>query len=491
MGVKNYEFIEILKKDQLLSFDGNEDEDVLGISIDSRNVQKGFCYFAIKGSVADGHQYIPQAIEKGATSIVCQDLPNERTPNILYVQVKDCRKSASMLAHHFYGSPSTKLNVVGITGTNGKTSIATLLYQLFMEMGNKCGLISTVENRIGEVIIPSTHTTPDAISLAKLMFEMVNSGCKYIFMEVSSHALEQHRVGGIDFKVAIFSNLSHDHLDYHGSFLNYINAKKMLFDQLSSTAHSIINIDDKNGKTMIQNTKSNVITYALNTIADYHTRLVSDEINGLQLRLDNEEVFFSMSGAFNAYNLTAVYAAAVVLGMPKDDVLRIMSSLKGAEGRMEKVIQQKGERVGIIDYAHTPDALENVLTTIKASLKSNQQVVTVIGCGGDRDKTKRPVMGKIAANLSHKVIFTSDNPRSENAEEILNQILEGVSADHTSKCLRIADRYMAIKTAVMISSPGDVILVAGKGHEKTQEINGVKMPFEDKKVLSEVFSGHT
>jgi UDP-N-acetylmuramoyl-L-alanyl-D-glutamate--2,6-diaminopimelate ligase len=491
MGVKNYEFIEILKKDQLLSFDGNEDEDVLGISIDSRNVQKGFCYFAIKGSVADGHQYIPQAIEKGATSIVCQDLPNERTPNILYVQVKDCRKSASMLAHHFYGSPSTKLNVVGITGTNGKTSIATLLYQLFMEMGNKCGLISTVENRIGEVIIPSTHTTPDAISLAKLMFEMVNSGCKYIFMEVSSHALEQHRVGGIDFKVAIFSNLSHDHLDYHGSFLNYINAKKMLFDQLSSTAYSIINIDDKNGKTMIQNTTSNVITYALNTIADYHTRLISDEINGLQLRLDNEEVFFSMSGAFNAYNLTAVYAAARVLGMPKDDVLRIMSSLKGAEGRMEKVIQEQGERVGIVDYAHTPDALENVLTTIKASLKSNQQIVTVVGCGGDRDKTKRPIMGKIAANLSHKVIFTSDNPRSENTEEILNQILEGVNVDHVSKCLRIADRYMAIKTAVMISSPGDVILVAGKGHEKTQEINGVKMPFEDKKVLSEVFSGHT
>ncbi len=490
MGKLNIsQFIERLKRDQLLSSVGNDEMEINGLTIDSRTVQNGFCYIAIKGSAADGHQYIQAAIDKGATCIVCEDLPHNYDAHVCYVQVKDARKSTAMMAHHFYQSPSTKLNVVGVTGTNGKTSIATLLYQLFMQVGKKCGLISTVENRIGDTIIPSTHTTPDAISLARLMSQMYEEGCEYIFMEVSSHALEQCRVGEVDFKVAIFSNLSHDHLDYHGTFLNYINAKKLLFDHLSSSAYAIINTDDKNGRVMVQNTKAKVITYALHNMADYHTKLISDEITGLHLRIADEEVHFSMSGIFNAYNLTAVFIAASVLGIDKNEVLPLLSTLQGAEGRMEKVIDKVNGKVGIVDYAHTPDALENVLTTIKKSLNPNQQVITVVGCGGDRDRTKRPVMGKIAASLSHRVIFTSDNPRSENPEEILNEILEGVNENDIAKCLRITDRSMAIKTAAMLAAPGDVILVAGKGHEKYQEINGVKTPFEDKKVLSEVFSG--
>jgi UDP-N-acetylmuramoyl-L-alanyl-D-glutamate--2,6-diaminopimelate ligase len=487
--LKANEFVDILKNDILLSVTGNEEVNVYSLHIDSRRVQNASCYIAIKGTQADGHDYIESAISKGAQCIVCEVFPNTIHPNVTYILVTNSRQATAKMAHHLYQYPSTKLNVVGVTGTNGKTSIATLLYQLFMKLGNKCGLISTVENRIGDEIIPSTHTTPDAIAVAQLMASMYEADCEYIFMEVSSHALEQDRVLGVKYKVAIFSNLSHDHLDYHGTFLNYINAKKLLFDGLDKSATAIVNVDDKNGKVMVQNTKAKILTYALHTMSDYHTKLISDDISGLHLKMDEEEVFFSMSGAFNAYNLTAVYIAARELGMDKIDVLRELSILSGAEGRMEKVIDTVSGKLGIVDYAHTPDALENVLKTINASAKSLQKVITVIGCGGDRDKTKRPIMASIAASLSDKVVLTSDNPRSENPETILDEMYAGVSPELKSKCVRITDRESAIKTAVLLASPGDIILVAGKGHEKYQDINGVKTPFEDKKVLLEVFQG--
>jgi UDP-N-acetylmuramoyl-L-alanyl-D-glutamate--2,6-diaminopimelate ligase len=489
--LKANEFVSILKGDILLSITGNEEIDVYSLQIDSRKATEACCYIAIKGNLADGHDYIESAISKGAICIVCEVLPPTLHKQVTYIHVNDSRKATAKMAHHMFGYPSTKLDVVGVTGTNGKTSIATLLYQLFKKLGHKCGLISTVENRIGDEIIPSTHTTPDAISIAQLMASMYDEGCEYIFMEVSSHALEQSRVLGVKYKVAIFSNLSHDHLDYHGTFLNYINAKKMLFDLLDETATAVVNVDDKNGKVMVQNTKAKVLTYAMHSMADYHTKLLSDELTGLQLKIDEEEVFFNMNGIFNAYNLTAVYIAARQLGIEKLDVLQNLSSLKGAEGRMEKVLDQVTGKVGIVDYAHTPDALENVLKTIKNSTKVNQKIITVVGCGGDRDKSKRPVMANIAAKLSDRVVMTSDNPRSEDPEMILDEMYNGINPELKSKCLRITDRENAIKTAVMLAHTGDVILVAGKGHEKYQEINGVKIPFEDKKVLLDVFLGKT
>jgi UDP-N-acetylmuramoyl-L-alanyl-D-glutamate--2,6-diaminopimelate ligase len=490
--LKANDFVDILKgENNLLSVEGNNYNNVYSLHIDSRKVVEGGCYFAVKGTLADGHEYISSAIDKGASCIICEMIPTNIIQGLVYIQVKDCRKAIATCAHHFYDYPSTKLNVVGVTGTNGKTSIATLLFQLYTHLGYTCGLISTVENRIGSTILPSTHTTPDAIAVAQLMANMYAEGCEYIFMEVSSHALEQSRVYCVQYKVAIFSNLSHDHLDYHGTMLHYINAKKLLFDQLNSSAVAIINADDRNGKVMVQNTKAKVITYALHSMADYHTKLITDDINGLHMRLDDEEVIFSMSGAFNAYNLTAVYIAARELGVDKMNILQVLSVLNGAEGRMEKVIDAQTKKIGIVDYAHTPDALENVLKTIKASLKAQQHVITVIGCGGDRDKTKRPVMARIAAEFSDKVVLTSDNPRSENPETILDEMIVGIPPDLLPRCLRMSDRQTAIKTAVLLASPGDVILVAGKGHEKYQEINGVKTPFEDKKVLLDVFQGKT
>ncbi len=481
---------EILKGDQLVSLHGATDIEISALVIDSRKVETNNCYIAVKGLKSDGHEFISSAIEKGANCIVCEILPETLQFSILYVQVKDSRSAIAFLAHHFYNNPSTKLKVVGVTGTNGKTTVATLLYQLFTKLGYKCGLLSTVENIIAGQVLASTHTTPDAISIAKLMTYMYDEGCEYIFMEVSSHALDQKRTLGIDFKVALFTNITHDHLDYHETFLNYINAKKLFFDGLSSTAFAIINFDDKNGKIMVQNSKAKVLSYSLHSMTDYRTKLLSDDISGLHLKINNEEVMFSMTGAFNAYNLTAVYAAAQVLGEESTKVLSILSELSGAEGRMEKVQDHKSGKVGIVDYAHTPDALENVLKTIKSSLKPSQKVITVVGCGGDRDATKRPVMASIAATLSDKVILTSDNPRSEDPEKILADMQNGLKENQKEICLKISDRLMAIKTAVMIAAPGDVILVAGKGHEKYQEIKGEKFPFEDKKILSEAFSGN-
>ncbi len=481
--------IEILKGDQLVSTHGTTEIEISALMIDSRSVEANNCYIAIKGLKSDGHDFIQSAIEKGATCIVCEDLPQIMHSHVLYAKVKDGRTSIAKLAHHFYDNPSAKLNVVGVTGTNGKTTVATLLYQLFTKLGFKCGLLSTVENIIAGRVLTSTHTTPDAINIAKLMAHMYDEGCEYIFMEVSSHALDQKRTLGIDFKIAIFSNITHDHLDYHQTFLNYINAKKVFFDNLSEESFAIVNCDDKNGKVMVQNTKAKVLTYGLHTMSDYHTKLLSDDIGGLHLKLNNQEVMFSMAGAFNAYNLTAVFAVTQVMKVDATLALSIMSGLSGAEGRMEKIIDMRHGKVGIVDYAHTPDALENVLTTIKTSLKPNQKIITVVGCGGDRDAAKRPIMGGIAAKLSDKVILTSDNPRSEDPEAILADMHSGLTEKQKEKCLKISDRLMAIKTAVMIAATGDVILVAGKGHEKYQEIKGEKFPFEDKKILSEAFSG--
>jgi UDP-N-acetylmuramoyl-L-alanyl-D-glutamate--2,6-diaminopimelate ligase len=396
----------------------------------------------------------------------------------------------AMLAHQFYNNPSAKMKVIGATGTNGKTTITTLLYQLFSKLGYTCGLISTVENRIGNTILQATHTTPDSISIAELMSQMYEVGCTHVFMEVSSHALDQKRTQGIQFHTAIFSNITHDHLDYHKTFLEYIKAKKSFFDHLNAQSYAIINEDDKNGKVMVQNCKAKVIGYALHTLTDYHCKILSNDISGLHIKINNEEAMCLMAGEFNAYNITATLAAAVTAGENSNEVLSILSGLNGAEGRMEKVIDKRNGKVGIVDYAHTPDALENVLTTIKSSLKEGQKIITVVGCGGDRDASKRPLMAEIGAKLSDKIVLTSDNPRTENPENILDEMEKGLSETLKSKCLRITDRLMAIKTACLIASHGDVILVAGKGHEKYQEINGIKLPFEDKKILSEIFSGN-
>jgi UDP-N-acetylmuramoyl-L-alanyl-D-glutamate--2,6-diaminopimelate ligase len=480
---------EILKGDQLVSINGAIETEISALVIDSRKVEANDCFIAVKGLSSDGHDFIESAIEKGAASIVCEVLPGRLNPYVVYAVVKEGRTALALLAHHFYDNPSAKLNVVGVTGTNGKTTVATLLYQLFTQLGFKCGLLSTVENIVAGKTLLSTHTTPDAISIAKLMSHMYEEGCEYIFMEVSSHALDQKRTLGIDFKIALFTNITHDHLDYHLTFLNYINAKKIFFDGLSGQSYAIVNYDDKNGKTMVQNTKAKVLSYGLHTLADYHTKLLSDDIAGLHLKINNHEVMFSMTGAFNAYNITAVFAASQVLNVDATKALSILSALSGAEGRMEKVIDSKLQRVGIVDYAHTPDALENVLKTLRKSLKPNQKLITVVGCGGDRDAAKRPIMAGIAAALSDNLILTSDNPRSEDPEAILTDMQKGLSENQTKHCLKISDRLMAIKTAVMIAAPGDVILVAGKGHEKYQEIKGEKFPFEDKKILSDAFSG--
>lgn len=488
--MKAEKLFEILDRNQLISIHGDINQEVNEIIIDSRKAEKNNCFIAIKGNVVDGHNYIESVVLNNVTLIVCEEIPSKPYDHVCYVKVKDTKKVTGLLAHQLYGNPSRKLTVIGVTGTNGKTTVATLLYQLYTELGYKCGLISTVENVIAGRIIPSTHTTPDAVSLARLMKEMFDNDCEYIFMEVSSHALDQDRTNGVQFKAALFTNITHDHLDYHKTFLSYINAKKKFFDDLTSSSIAIINTDDNNGKVMVQNCDAKVLTYGLRSLVDYKCKVLSNDISGLQLKINNHEVNFLMSGEFNAYNLLAVYALATELGEDETKVLSILSTLQGAEGRMQKVIDVKTGKVGIIDYAHTPDALENVLKTINDSLSGDQKVITVTGCGGDRDKTKRPLMAKIAADLSDRLIMTSDNPRSEDPEEILKDMEKGLDLETRLKCLKITDRAMAIKTAVMLANRNDVILVAGKGHEKYQEIKGQKFPFEDKKILLDAFEGN-
>jgi UDP-N-acetylmuramoyl-L-alanyl-D-glutamate--2,6-diaminopimelate ligase len=478
---------DILYKVSIRSVQGSTALQVKDIQTDSRKVDRGSCFIAIKGTASDGHQFIPAAIEKGAVAVICEQLPAEFKDAVTYIQVEDTSSAAGYVAHNFYGQPSAKLKVTGITGTNGKTTTATLLYKLFTGLGYKCGLISTVQYHIGERVIPSTHTTPDQISLNEMMKQMLDEGCTHVFMECSSHAIHQHRITGLHFTGAVFSNITHDHLDYHKTFDEYIRVKKSFFDSLSSDAFAITNLDDKRGTVMVQNTPARKYYYSLRTMADFKGKILDNSLNGLQMVINDQEVNFRLIGEFNAYNILAVYAAAISLGGDKQEVLRVLSNLSGAEGRFDYMVSAKENIVGIVDYAHTPDALLNVLATIKNLRKGNEQVITVVGCGGDRDRTKRPVMAAVACEHSNKAIFTSDNPRSEDPVAILKEMEEGITASARRKHISIPDRKEAIKTAVSMAGREDIVLVAGKGHEKYQEIKGVKHPFDDKQVLKEIF----
>jgi UDP-N-acetylmuramoyl-L-alanyl-D-glutamate--2,6-diaminopimelate ligase len=448
------------------------------ITFDSRDVEKFTLFIAVKGVHTDGHNYINQAIKQGAEAVVCEELPQELNKKITYIKVKDSKRALGIISANFYDNPSEKLTMVGVTGTNGKTTVATLLFNLFSRFGNKCGLLSTVENRIANEIIPSTHTTPDAIQLNKLLSQMVSAGVSHCFMEVSSHAIDQQRIAGLDFNLAIFTNITHDHLDYHKTFNEYIKAKKKFFDNLNENAKALINIDDKHGEVMVQNSKAKVYTYAMKTLADFHVKILENHFDGMLLSIDGQEVWTKLIGEFNAYNILAVYASAVLLGKEKMDVLTNISLLEPVEGRFQ-YFKTENNIAAIVDYAHTPDALQNVLETIKKIRTGNEKVITVVGCGGDRDKEKRPAMAKIASEYSDKVILTSDNPRSENPETIIDEMRTGVEPHNYKKVLSIVNRREAIKTASALATEGDIILVAGKGHEKYQEIKGEKFPFDD------------
>ncbi len=475
----------ILYKVRLQQVVGNTAIEVSSIAIDSRKVEKSSVFVAINGVQSNGHLFIDKAIEAGAVAIVCETIPSIIQENITYIEVKDSSEAIAMMAHQFYGEPSKKVKLVGVTGTNGKTTIATLLFKLFNQLGYSCGLISTVQNQIGTTIIPATHTTPDAVSLNKLLAQMVNEGCTHIFMECSSHAIHQKRIAGLQFTGALFSNITHDHLDYHKTFDEYIKVKKKFFDDLPSTAFAITNADDKRGMVMLQNTNAKKYAYSLKTLADFKGKILDNALTGLQMIVNETEVHFRLIGEFNAYNLLAVYGAAICLGEDKYQVLTALSMLTGAEGRFDYIVSNR-QIIGIIDYAHTPDALENVLSTIKKLRKGYEQIITVVGCGGDRDKTKRPIMAQTACNLSDKVILTSDNPRSEEISDILKDMETGLDSAAKRKYISISDRKEAIKTAVSLAKEEDIILVAGKGHEKYQDIKGTKYPFDDKAVLLEV-----
>jgi UDP-N-acetylmuramoyl-L-alanyl-D-glutamate--2,6-diaminopimelate ligase len=478
---------EILKDIEILQIAGDISAEVKGLEIDSRKIKAGNTFIAVKGTVADGHDFIEKAISLGATVIVCEKIPSERSANITYVQVKDSAKATGQLANSYYGRPSEKMKVVGVTGTNGKTTTATLLYKLFEGLGFRSGLISTVQNQIHDKVEVSTHTTPDAISIHALMAKMAEAGCTHAFMEVSSHAIHQRRIEGIEFAGGVFTNITHDHLDYHGTFDEYIRVKKSFFDGLPETAFALTNADDKRGMVMLQNTKALKNTYSLKTPATIKGKVLENNLTGLVMNIDNHEAHFRLIGTFNAYNLLAVYGSAVLLGEDKMNVLSVLSDLQGAAGRFETYLSPNEKILGIVDYAHTPDALINVLATINQLKVKGQQVITVVGCGGDRDKTKRPIMAQVACEHSDKAILTSDNPRSEDPEVILDEMEAGLSFAQKRKALRITDRKEAIKTACVLAQHEDIILVAGKGHETYQEVKGVKHHFDDKEVLTESF----
>ena len=478
---------DILYKVHLLEVVGATDIAVSSIAIDSRKVIKGTAFVAIRGVAQDGHDYISKAIELGAKVIVCENMPALQVDGVTYIKVANTSEAVAFMAHQFYDAPSTKIKLVGVTGTNGKTTIATLLFKLFSELGYTCGLVSTVQNQIGDQIIPATHTTPDAVSLNELLNTMVDAGCSHVFMECSSHAVHQHRITGLQFTGALFSNITHDHLDYHKTFENYIAAKKGFFDALPASAFAITNSDDKRGEVMLQNTKAKKLSYGLKSSADYKGKILENALIGLVMLVNEIEVHFRLIGEFNAYNLLAVYGAAVNLGIESNTALTTLSMLAGAEGRFDYIISKK-QVIGIIDYAHTPDALENVLATIKKLRKGYEQVITVVGCGGDRDKTKRPIMAQTACDLSDKVILTSDNPRTEDPALIIADMEAGLNTAAKRKYISILDRKEAIKAAVEFAKPEDIVLVAGKGHEKYQEINGVKHPFDDKAILLAFFN---
>lgn len=468
-------------------FIGNELAEVNALCIDSRKVTEGCAFIALKGTGVDGHEFIERAIKQGASVIVCEKFPATISENVAYVQVADTAIAAGLMASAFYAHPSKKMNVVGVTGTNGKTTVATLLYQLFEKLGYKTGLISTVQNHIHDTVVVSTHTTPDAISIQSLLAKMAEAGCTHVFMEVSSHAVHQQRIAGIEFAGGIFTNITHDHLDYHKTFDEYIRVKKMFFDGLPKNAFALTNIDDKRGMVMLQNTDADKNTYSLRSPATLKGKVLENNLTGLVMMVDNQEAHFRMIGTFNAYNLLAVYGAATLLGEDKMNVLAVLSNLHGAPGRFETIVSQHEKVLAIVDYAHTPDALINVLATINQLRTKGQQLITVVGCGGDRDTSKRPIMAEVAAEHSDKAIFTSDNPRSEDPEAILNEMEAGLKLTQKRKVLRIADRKEAIKTACTLSNSEDIILVAGKGHETYQEVKGVKHHFDDREVIRDMF----
>ena len=478
---------EVLSKVKSADIIGDASVDITGVNIDSRRIQPGHLFVAVRGTQVDGHSFIPKAIEQGAVAVLCAEVPAERSEGVTYVKVVSTEEAVGPVATMFYGDPSTKLQLVGVTGTNGKTTIATLLYNMFRKFGHKCGLLSTVCNYIEDEAIPADHTTPDPIELNSLLAKMVEAGCEYAFMECSSHAIAQKRIGGLKFAGGLFTNLTRDHLDYHKTFENYRDAKKAFFDSLPKTAFAITNADDKNGMVMVQNTKATVKTYSTRTMADFKAKIIECHFEGMYLDIDGHEVGVQFIGKFNVSNLLAVYGAAVMLGKNPEDILVIMSTLKSVSGRLEPIRSNDGV-TAIVDYAHTPDALENVLNAIHEVLDGKGKVITVCGAGGNRDKGKRPLMAQEAVKQSDRVIITSDNPRFEEPQDIINDMLAGLNAQQMKKVVSIADRREAIRTAVMMAEKGDVILIAGKGHEDYQEIKGVKHHFDDREEVRKIFS---
>ncbi len=477
---------ELIRNIKPLCIKGNSDIDIIGVNIDSRKISNGHLFIAMKGTQVDGHKFIPKAIEQGATAILCEDLPEDIVDGVTYIQVKSTEDAVGEVATQFHGDPSRKLKLVGVTGTNGKTTIATLLYNMFRKFGFKCGLLSTVCNYIEGEAMPTSHTTPDAIELNELLERMANAGCQYVFMECSSHAIAQKRIGGLNFAGGIFTNLTRDHLDYHKTFENYRDAKKAFFDALPKSAFAITNADDKNGMVMVQNTKATIKTYSVKSMADFKAKILECHFGGMYLEIDGREVGVQFIGKFNVSNLLAVYGAAIMLGQQPEDVLVVLSTLHSVSGRLDPVHSPEGV-TAIVDYAHTPDALENVLKAIHEVLNKKGHVITVCGAGGNRDKGKRPLMAQEAVRQSDKVIITSDNPRFEEPQDIINDMLAGLNAQQMKKVVSIVDRKEAIRTACMLAQKGDVILVAGKGHEDYQEIKGVKHHFDDKEILHEIF----
>lgn len=476
---------DILNGVDVLDILGNKEIEISEIVFDSRKAVKNSLYIAIKGTLADGHQYISSAIEKGAKGIVCEVLPEQKEEGITYIKVENSSDVLGLLASNFYGNPSEKLTLVGITGTNGKTSVSTLLFDIFKKMGYSSVLISTVEYRIGDEVFPSTHTTPDIITLNKILYKAVEQGCQYAFMEVSSHGIHQGRIDGLNFRIAGFTNITHDHLDYHKTFLEYLNTKKRFFDELPQTAVAITNIDDKNGLVMLQNTKAKKKTYAVKTLADYHGKLLELDFNGMLLDFNGKEFWTTLTGKFNVYNLLLVFAIARELGFEENEILTTISKLKRVNGRFE-VLKSQGGIIFVVDYAHTPDALENILDSINEIRTKNERLITIFGCGGDRDREKRPEMGKVATRKSTLAIITSDNPRTEDPAQIIKEIEAGVESQNFSKYITIPDRKEAIKMAIKFAEPKDIVLLAGKGHETYQEINGVRHHFDDKETILEL-----
>ena len=476
---------DILYKVTIEAVHGSTDLPIAKIEFDSRKVSNNDVFVAIKGSLSDGHQFIDKAISLGAAVVVCEDLPATLLENITYVKVQNSNQALSYLAANYYNNPSQKLKLIGITGTNGKTTIASLLFQMFKKAGYKVGLLSTVKIMVDEVEYKATHTTPDSLTINQYLDEMVEVGCEFCFMEVSSHGIHQKRTESLHFEGGVFTNLSHDHLDYHDTFAEYRDVKKSFFDNLPKSAFAITNVDDKNGVVMLQNTAARKRTYALKTYADFKAQVLENQLSGLVLKINNDEVWTKLIGSFNAYNLLAIYGVALELGIESNEALRLLSELESVSGRFQFIISES-KITAIVDYAHTPDALENVLKTIEDIRTKNEQLITIVGCGGDRDKTKRPIMANIAASLSDKAIFTADNPRTENPQTIIEEMEAGVEGQNFKKTISILDRKQAIKTACQMANPGDIILIAGKGHETYQEINGVRHDFDDMQIVQEL-----